>query len=712
MQDSIHMPTDPSDDDRPGAPQAPTDPSAGDPSGPQSPEVPIELDEDDLLGPQSPDGPTEPDQGDSSGMQPSPAFWTPGRIAQAARSGTLLAVIGASIALFVGEMAGWSNWLDGLLTSNTQPLAGRHRLLVAMLGAAAVFALLGCGVLVGLRRQSVLDRVRVLALALSPLSVLGLAAPLLRLAPWRDNPMTLGCGLAIVAYLLERTVFNALSTLPDTFGAGLRAEGRHLANLWPRVWRALPLVIVAGGVIGYAVFASILTIRHHQRLGTSAFDLGGYENLFYNALHGRPMRSPVAVPSGENWSSLRGHAELSLYVFLPFYAIRPRAETLLCIQAFMVGLGALPIYLLAARRFSRGSALLLALAYLLFPAIHSGNFYDFHFQPLGSTLILWCFYFLDTRRNLPFAIIFAIALGCREDVSISLAVAGFLMVFSGYRPVTGGMVAVISTAYFLVVKFVVMPHFGSWWFHDMYKDLLPSGDNSFFGVIKTLVANPFYALGTLLTREKVLHVLKIFLPLAFIPLRRVGLWFGFVPAILGTILTTGYHPTTDTTFQYIFYWVPFIFVMTVFVLKHLADKRGKRAFAAAMVALTFAILTTSYHWGAVFQRESFASAWGRIELAPLTKQDWQNLADLRALGKKIPRNASASMSETEVPHFSNRLTIYTLRISGANNADYVLYRKDTGDAGAKQANEALASGKYQRFDEKGNFVLLKRVGPP
>jgi hypothetical protein len=65
-----------------------------------------------------------------------------------------------------------------------------------------------------------------------------------------------------------------------------------------------------------------------------------------------------------------------------------------------------------------------------------------------------------------------------------------------------------------------------------------------------------------------------------------------------------------------------------------------------------------------------------------------------------------------VPHFSNRPTIFTLRLSGANNADYVLYHKESGDSGARQGREALASGKYVQIEDRGKFVLLKRIGAP
>lgn len=642
----------------------------------------------------------------------SPRFWTASRIGQAARSGILLTVTAVSVVLFVSEALGWGRWLDAFAKNNRANARERLLILAVMLGGAVVTALATWGVLMIRRRASTLERVRRLALFLSPLSVLGLALPLLRLEPWKDNPMTLGCGLAIVAYLIERTVTASLAHVPEGLAANLSTAGRCLASLRPRLWNVLPLILVVLGMVGYTLLVGYLCLRHHYRLGTAAFDLGGYDTIFYNALHGHPLRGTHAVSSGEDWSSIKTHAELSLYFFLPLYALRPGPEILLWMQAALVALGALPVYLLAARYLSKPAALLLAFAYLLFPAIHSGNFYDFHFQPIASTAILWCFYFLDTRRDLLFTFCFILALGCREDTSISLAVAGFMMVCAGYRPRMGLVVAIISAAYFFVMKFMIMPMFGSWWFSDMYKDLVPPGGNGFFGVITTLVTNPIYALDTLLTRDKVLHVLKMFLPLAFLPLRRVGLWFGFVPAILGTILTTGYSPTTATTFQYIYYWVPFIFVFAIVVLDRLARMHGRRALLAALAALAFATLASSYHWGVVFQHKTFAAAWGRINLDPLTQEEWRNLGHLRMLAKKIPQNASVSASEAEAAHISTRLTFYTLRLSGANGADYLLYHKDSGDFGAKQGREALAKGEYKLVEELGKFTLLKRVDLP
>ncbi len=627
-------------------------------------------------------------------------------VATAARSSALLAVLGASFVLSAWEIAGRDAWLDPFLARNDLSLSARHRLLFWMVGGASAPALVALGLVAWRRTPMALALVRRLARFLSPATLLAPTLALCRIAPWQNDPVLLGCAIAIVVLVFERAVASSLQSLPaDLLGDVVFGRERFTARS-----RRLTRLAVVAAALAYGAFVTVLTIRYHNRLGTAAFDLGGYDNLFYNALHGRPLRATVAIPSGKNWSTLSTHAELSMYVFLPFYALRPGPEALLCIQAFMVGLGAVPVYLIAARRLRPAAALVLALAYLLFPPVHSGNFYDFHFQPLGSTLVLWCFYFLDSRKDVLFAIAFFLALGCREDVSMSLAVAGILMLATGYRPIAGLLIAAISVVYFLAVRFVVMPMFGSWWFQDMYKDLLPAGDRSLFGVIKTVVSNPIFTLGTLLTREKLLHVLQIFLPLAFLPMRRSWIWFGFVPAVLGTILTTGYHPTTDTTFQYVFYWVPFLFVGATVVLQQLERERGRPHQAAALAALALATFLASLHWGVVFQRATFASAWGRIDVGPLRPAEWQTLHDLLELGKLVPKDASIALSEREVPHFSTRLNVFTLRVA-VGDADYILYRTDSGGGGADQALQALSSGAYERVGDRGQFALLRRIGP-
>src|SRR5262249_3822072 len=145
----------------------------------------------------------------------------------------------------------------------------------------------------------------------------------------------------------------------------------------------------------YVAKTGALVRLSHDRMATSSSDLAEFDNLFFNALHGHPFRAPAIEGLLDDWSALKIHAEFLLYVLLPFYAISPGPVALLWIQPAVIALTAIPIYLLAADRIGKGLAVVVAIAFLCFPAVQRPNFYDFHFTPAGMACIAWWLWSLN-----------------------------------------------------------------------------------------------------------------------------------------------------------------------------------------------------------------------------------------------------------------------------------------------------------------------------
>ncbi|MDB4980221.1 MAG: hypothetical protein JWM82_973, partial [Myxococcales bacterium] len=213
---------------------------------------------------------------------------------------------------------------------------------------------------------------------LSPLLLPGLAWPLLTATEWEPLPRI--AGVAFVAFLAELCTRAAASEVH----AGRVGLARALARLGrrrvdvassARRFFSPPTVIVLLGVAFYAVWMSYGTILQHRQFGTAAFDLGNYDTMFFNTLHGHPFRALSVIPTGKNWSMLSNHAELTLFALLPLYALRPGPETLLILQAVALASGAIPLYRFASRRLPPSAALVLTLAYLLYAPMHQSNFY-------------------------------------------------------------------------------------------------------------------------------------------------------------------------------------------------------------------------------------------------------------------------------------------------------------------------------------------------
>lgn len=617
-------------------------------------------------------------------------------------------LMGYSVVLYGQQLRG--RWVDRFIEGNEIDIEARNILLLSLVAGALVGLALPGAYLLWKRTQEAVSTANRAARLGAPLVLLWAVPAIFRWKPWINEPIALSVTILAFAFVLERTLRMSLQTVPARAWDWLRDRYTPIRRRAPWLARYGPCAVVILGAILYALFMSYMSVRLHHRLVTRGFDLGGYESLFYNALSGHPFRCPANVMPTGDWSSLRGHAELSMYVLLPLYALSPRAETLLIIQSSLLGLAAIPLYLIAARHTSRVVAAAIALCYLLFPSLHSANLFDFHMQPVAIFFILWVAYFIDARRYVLLALALPIALGCREDIGIGLTIGALFLVFTGYRMVAGAIVAAVSAAYFFTIRFYIMPLAGEWWFQGIYKDLFPPGQETYFGVAKTLVTNPVYVLTTLLTEAKLIHVLRIFTPVAFLPMRRVHLWWLLVPGAFFTILTTGYKPTVSPLFQYVGHWIPYMFIATALAVAAIGNKAGKISQAATVMTLVVTSIAASYHWGAVFQRNHLEAGWGKVNLAPLTDQDKQKLDDLRTLIALIPKEASVGASENVVPHVSNRLTVYTLRYS-YDNPDYILFRKGTGKFGANQANRELKSGRYVQVEQRGPFVLLRRKNP-
>ncbi|MES1165948.1 MAG: DUF2079 domain-containing protein, partial [Verrucomicrobiota bacterium] len=288
-----------------------------------------------------------------------------------------LPAVGVSLVLFVQMLAMRSGTRDELLTSNALATPARDALLSSLLWGAVVPLVAVIAALVTGRGRSVpvLDRA---ARVLGPLVPFCLIPALFNVRFGHQNQLTYLIVLAAFVLTFEPLLRRSLEALPET-----KAFARFMDEM---TWvRGLPLpsarvfffCLVVAAAAGYTAYVAFFTIRNHHRLGTTAFDLGIYDNLMYNAMHGRLFKSPVLFgPAGGNY--LAGHAEFAMLLFVPLYAIRPGAETMLIIQAAVLGFAAVPLYLFASSRLPRAVAAVIALAYLMFAPLHGPNFYDFH----------------------------------------------------------------------------------------------------------------------------------------------------------------------------------------------------------------------------------------------------------------------------------------------------------------------------------------------
>lgn len=615
---------------------------------------------------------------------------------------------GGAIVLFVLQICNRAK-LPALVLHNDISARLRERWLLAIGIGCLVF--LASAILA--RR---IERRRVgtqrITLALSPVLALSVTPTLFTIDVWdgRELEFLLVSALTVLgATQLLRVAGEACQELLAECPQVLLARLSHLFRLLRLRFgasRSVLRALVATNTVALGAYLAFFTIRVHDKIQTSILDLGLYDNLFWNALHGVPFYAASATVPGKSYLSI--HAEPLVYLFLPVYALSPRPETLLVIQASLAAGAAIPLYLLAEKRLGPWAASGLAIAYLLYPPMHRPVFYDFHFLTLSAFFVLWAAFFLDGKRWTLFWVFACLCMLCREDVALGLVGIGLGLGCSPYRPKTGWALAAIASAYFVVVKLFLMTHFGALSFTEHYADLLPKEDASFTGIVRTVVSNPVYALDTLFTVEKLILVLQVMLPVAFVCVRDWRLWFFSWPGALVTLLSTGYLPVVQADFQYVTHFVPYVFLACVaFFVLH---RPGGRFDTPSLVALLFSSAVMTSQFGSL-QHHSFHAGFQRVDFS-WTARDATRLGGLHAIAGLIPRNASVSASEAAGAHLGRRKELYPLK-AFVDEADYVIYEPAKLGIGSDRdlVREALTKGTYGVVAQIGDFVLLERGAP-
>lgn len=616
-----------------------------------------------------------------------------------------VAVLGASsLFLAASQLIPHAQSL-AFLTLNQRPLAQRLLALGACWGLGFVIALIAC--FWARRGRTPRLRERATIQLFAPCIVAAFIPILFVRQAWEGRELAYLAYLLCVGLCLERLLHPALvvvrrRTRRWSWVSGIESTFSGRLGAW------LALFVAASLAIYYVLRIGHLTNISHFKFQTSSSDLAEYDNLFFNALSGHPFRAPAVATRMEDWSNLANHAEPVMYLLLPFYAIAPGAGALLWIQAGLVGFTAIPIYLLASARLGRGVGLAFAAAFLMMPVTQQPNFYDFHFTPAALFFISWLLYFVYRLKHEPQKTRFRVgmyaallcSLLCREDIGIGTAVIGVLLVFWGVLVQEGIAMTAFSGAYFLTVKFGLMPLFGTWWFDDMYGELKSEGAGGFGSIIVTLLSNQAFVLRAIMNEPKVLYLLHMTAPMLALWFRRPLLVLAIIPAMISSLLVTNRPPLFQPSFQYTYLWLGYTVAASILAV----NKQRKGATALVLVLLG---LSLDVQKGLLLGGERIMGGFSMKDLV-VRPADRERMAQFKTITKLLPPKATVSVTEREGPHVSNRLTLFSLKYALGHDPQYLLVADPGIRSEQVHVKDALEAERYGVIATEGPFILLER----
>jgi len=419
-------------------------------------------------------------------------------------------------------------------------------------------------------------------------------------------------------------------------------------------------------VIIYIVIFVFLTFGRHDSLKTYLNDLGTYDQIVWNSLHGRLFQTSGGIyATSDNFSYLSGHFSPILLILMPFYLIWTNPKMLLLLQVLAVGLGALPIYWLARDKIkSKLAGFVFLISYLFYPILHNALMYDFHEVTLAVPFITFALYFWQKKKYLWMSIFLILICFSQEHLTLIVFMFGLYLMFVNKKWKMGGIIAFLSLAYFLLVITVIMPSFSVTHGVDVIKS--PSGGitrYSWLGssageIAKTIVSKPFWVLQNVFSWRRIDFFITLFIPL-------LGLSLFSATVLLALPVLLIYFLSSFWLTYSIYYYhsaplVGIIYFAAIFSFARLIrEQKYRRLF---LILILIASILVSYFY----------------TITPFAKDyswsDYKPSAHARLISevkKIIPNNASLSVQHNLGPHFTDRRQLYSLP-KKIGEADYIL----------------------------------------
>ncbi|HUG64697.1 MAG TPA: DUF2079 domain-containing protein [Gaiellaceae bacterium] len=399
--------------------------------------------------------------------------------------------------------------------------------------------------------------------------------------------------------------------------------------------------------------ALFLVVRDHFlnfRLGR--YDLGNMVQAVWNTADGRPLESTNGA-TGEQMTRLGSHVDPILAALAPLWLVAPTPLTLIAVQVGAVALGALPVFWLARRHLeSERVAAILAAGYLAYPWVAWTAVDVFHPVTLAIPLLLFCAWFLDSDRLIPFAVCAVLAAMCGELMAVGVAGLGVWYALARGRRRAGIAIVCAGIGWVVLAFSVVVPAFsqGSSVFYGAYDEV----GGSPLGILRKAVTDPLTVATAVASWSDALYLFLLAAPLGGLFILAPGLAAVALPQLSANLLAS-WDATTDPRAHYVAGVLPFLIAAVAVGLSRLSPEGRIRG---ALLVLTLSVVSAVMvgPWpGAVTGAPTFY----RTNASP------EFLGALRAAVALIPDDEPVTATNRLGSHLAARRYLYSAPVLGS-----------------------------------------------
>lgn len=460
------------------------------------------------------------------------------------------------------------------------------------------------------------------------------------------------------------------------------------------------LVLIFTWVVTYFSYLRYLTFS------TSTYDFGIFTQMFeYMRTQGLPL---TTVERGDLLTHFAVHFSPSWYLLLPGYMVFPTPLYLYFAHAFIVALGAFPLWRICKQQgLSPLISTLCAALYLVFPTMGAGSFFEIHENSLLPVLLLYMAYFFLAGKTWPTLGFMLLTLGTKEDAFIYVLCFALFGLIGTKRKGLSAIMAACSVLYFLLATSAIAL-FGGEAMISRFDKYYPPDDKSLVGVIKTCFYNIGYFIKYVFSMEydkntvgnKLNFILWTMLPVLFAPFlhKRISPLLLLLPMVVINIMPTWLYQY-DPYFQYTY--GPMAMLLLASVIAFVAMKPETRRF----------FVTTSLAVAMVFSVSLFVPKADRYQVNYESNEQTfveMDLAIKQFVDSVDPDTVTVSAMCYEVPHLYQIKNLQTIpdNHSPLRESDY--YIMDTRYKGGKSYDTGDILDDYTLITQAGYIEIWQR----
>lgn len=410
--------------------------------------------------------------------------------------------------------------------------------------------------------------------------------------------------------------------------------------------------VIVLGILFVILIGGMCAFRYLS-YNAPSFDFGIFTQMF-NSMKETGLPT-VTCERDKVLSHFAVHVSPIYYLLLPGYYIFSDPVYLEIAQAVLLASGLIPLYLLCKHfKLDHKTILFVAFAYIMFPALAGGCFYDLHENKFLTAILLWLFYFVEKNRWLGVYICAFLTLMVKEDAAVYVACIALFLFFSRKKFLHGSILFAGSMTYFAVI-IKILDKYGDGAMIGRYDNYISEQGAGLFSMFKTLLLNPIYLIEQVFTEEKMIFVMLMLLPVAMIPFmnKKLSQLILLIPMLVVNLMSN-YTYQHSIRFQYTYGVIAILFYLTVVNLPEIK---------ASLKKILLPVMAAA---AVIFSLGQFKSY---VQYPIIYADKYSSIQVLNTTLETIPKDASVRASAFLIPHLFEHEILY--RDDSNNFTEYV-----------------------------------------